>query len=134
MRKRFNGPPTAKPFAKELNMFKKATLAAAAAAATLVAMPAAAQAQRYDGYNGTRYEQSYRGDRDSQRYDDRYSNRYDDRYSNRYDDRYDGYDNGYSGRSVRYDRNGRRCSGTTGAILGGALGALVGRSIDKSSC
>ncbi len=39
---------------------------------------------------------------------------------------------GYYGRS--YQRPYRRCSGTTGTIIGGALGALAGRAIDKSSC
>ena len=37
---------------------------------------------------------------------------------------------GYHGRST-YERNDyRRCSGTTGTILGAAAGALLGRAID----
>ena len=36
------------------------------------------------------------------------------------------------GGSRGYYRRGG--SGTTGAIIGGAIGALAGRSIDKSSC
>ena len=48
---------------------------------------------------------------------------YQSRYDRAYDDRY------YRGRS--YDRPYRRCSGTTGTIVGGAAGALLGRSIDR---
>ena len=97
-------------------MFKKFTIAAAAAATALVALPTAAQA-RHNDY-GSRY------DRYEQRYDDRYADRrYDDRYSNR------GYD-GYDDRTYRSDR---RCSGTTGTIIGGAGGALAGRAIDRNS-
>ena len=125
-------------------MFRKITLATAAAA-TLALVPATAEARHRDGYRDYgRYEHSYRGDR--------YGNRY---YGNR---------NGYYGRNAYYGsrnyRYGRRCSGTTGtivggvagallgrevtrnrrnsgttgAILGGAIGALAGRSIDKSGC
>ena len=44
------------------------------------------------------------------------------------------YDSRYEGRTYRgdrYYRGGRRCSGTTGTILGGAAGALAGRAIDS---
>jgi hypothetical protein len=92
-------------------MFKKFTIAAAAAATALVAIPTAAQA-RHNDYG--RYEQSY----------DRYADRYQDR---RYDDRY--ADRGYDDRTYRSDR---RCSGTTGTIVGGAGGALAGRAISRS--
>ena len=69
-------------------MFRKLSLATAAAAATLTMVPAAAEARHRDGYyDSGRYQQSYRGR-----------------------------------------------SGTTGAILGGAVGALAGRAIQKSSC
>ncbi|HEY0130908.1 MAG TPA: glycine zipper 2TM domain-containing protein [Allosphingosinicella sp.] len=37
------------------------------------------------------------------------------------------------GREVTRDRYRGR-SGTTGAILGGAIGALAGRAVQKSSC
>jgi outer membrane lipoprotein SlyB len=43
------------------------------------------------------------------------------------------HDNGYYGRTA-YERsynNTRRCSGTTGTILGAAAGALLGRAIDS---
>jgi hypothetical protein len=92
-------------------MFKKFTISAAAAATALVALPTAAQA-RHNDY-GSRY------DRYEQRYDDRYADR-------RYDDR------GYNDRTYRGDRSDRRCSGTTGTIVGGAGGALAGRAIDRS--
>jgi opacity protein-like surface antigen len=42
-----------------------------------------------------------------------------------------GYQDGYYGQS-RYDGgNYRRCSGTTGTVVGGAVGALAGREIDR---
>ena len=87
-------------------MLKKFTLAAAAAAAAVTALPAAAQAQSYyrDGYRDGYY-QTYRGDRYSR------------------GDR-------YYGRNYRNTRNNyRRCSGTTGTIVGGAAGALLGREV-----
>jgi outer membrane lipoprotein SlyB len=88
-------------------MFRKATLAAAAAA-TLVMVPATAEASHRSGYSDYgRYQQSYRGDR-----------------YGRYDSRY------YGNRNVRY--NGRRCSGTTGMIVGGAAGALLGRTVTRN--
>jgi hypothetical protein len=80
---------------KEFIMFKKITIGAALAASTIAAVPAPALA--HGGYNDSRYERSYRGDR-------------------------------YYGRS-QYDRGYRRCSGTTGMIIGGAGGALLGREI-----
>ena len=43
-------------------------------------------------------------------------------YDSRYEQDYRGYNRGYN-------RNYRRCSGTTGTILGGAGGALLGREI-----
>jgi outer membrane lipoprotein SlyB len=87
-------------------MFRKVTLAAAAAA-TLAMVPATAEASHRSGYSDYgRYQQSYRGDR-----------------YGRYDSRY------YGNRNVRY--NGRRCSGTTGMIVGGAAGALLGRTVTR---
>ncbi len=105
-------------------MLKKITLSAAVAASALVALPSAAQADHRDGYYGDRYERSYRGDR----YDR--GGYYGDRYDRGYSDR------GYYGRNQAYygDRyyDGRRCSGTTGTIVGGIAGALLGREIDRS--
>ncbi len=81
-------------------MLKKFTLSAAAAVTAMTALPAVAQANHGHGYYDRGYEQSYRGDR-------------------------------YYGRSTRdYGRNQyRRCSGTTGTVVGGAAGALLGRQV-----
>ena len=84
-------------------MFKKITLSTAAALAALTAMPAAAEAQSRNGYYDGRYQQSYQG------------------YDRGYEQSYRGYNRG--------DRGYRRCSGTTGTIIGGAGGALLGREI-----
>ena len=85
-------------------MFKKFTLgvAAAAAAATAV-VPAAAEAHGRGRAHGYHSQSAY-----SQSYRD--DGRY---YGNTYRDGY------------------RRCSGTTGTILGAAAGALLGRAIDS---
>jgi len=87
-------------------MFKQITLAAAAISSVAM-LPAAAEAGNRDrGYSNSHYSQQYRGDR-----------RY--RQDRRYQDRR------YYGRNYR-----RSCkSGTTGAIVGGAGGALLGREI-----
>ncbi len=100
-------------------MLKKLVLGATALASTAVIVPSAAEAQYYGGYSRPYYGQSY----------DPY---YNQGYYNQ------GYDRGYYGQS--YDRRyydgrryGRRCgSGTTGMIIGGAGGALVGREIERS--
>ncbi len=97
-------------------MFKKIALASAAAVSALVAIPAAAEAQPYGrayGYHNNSAHARAQGNR-------YYESRYD---GNRY------YDGGYSGRSYS-NQQGYRCrSGTTGAIVGGALGALLGREV-----
>ncbi|HZG10073.1 MAG TPA: glycine zipper 2TM domain-containing protein [Allosphingosinicella sp.] len=115
-------------------MFKKATLAVAAAATALVALPAAAQPRgnAYGYYNNSAHARGY------DRYQDRrYDNRYQDRrYDNRYQDRrgYETYGNRYDDRYADrdYRDDNRRCSGTTGTIVGGVAGALAGRAIDRS--
>ena len=93
-------------------MFKKITLGAAAALAAVSALPAAAEAHGRSGYYDDRYAQTYR--------DDRYA-----RSSN------DGYYRDRTYRDSRSYRGDRRCSGTTGTIVGGAAGALAGRAIDS---
>jgi outer membrane lipoprotein SlyB len=93
-------------------MFKKITLGVAAALTALSALPAAAEAHGRNGYYDDRYAQSYR--------DDRYARSYNDGY---YRDR--------TYRDSRSYRGDRRCSGTTGTIVGGAAGALAGRAIDS---
>ncbi len=80
-------------------MFKKITIGAALAASTIAVVPAPAFAN-HDGYSQSRYDRSHR------------------------DDRYYGRDDRYYGRN-QY----RRCSGTTGTVIGGAGGALLGREI-----
>ena len=89
-------------------MFKNITLGAAAALTAITAFPAAAEAR---GHHNNGYYQS------------RYDRGYDNRYARSYDDRY------YRGRSDY--RGYKRCSGTTGTIIGGAGGALAGRAIDR---
>nr|WP_295375292.1 glycine zipper 2TM domain-containing protein [uncultured Sphingosinicella sp.] len=85
-------------------MFKKITLSAAAAVAAMTALPATAEARHNNGYYSNShydngYRQAYRGDR-------------------------------YYGRNQYSNRNQyRRCSGTTGTVVGGAAGALAGRAI-----
>jgi len=100
--------------------FKTTALAVAASSVALTAVPAEAQSRYRD-----RYGQYDRYDR----------SRYDSRYDRRYDDR------GYYGDRVSRDtrvwrgRDGnvycRKSDGTTGLIIGGAAGALLGREIDS---
>ena len=118
-------------------MFRKLTLATAAAA-TLAMVPVTAEARHRDGYSDYgRYEQSYRGDRYGRGYDSRYYGQRNYRYNRRCSGTtgtiVGGVAGALLGREVTRNRYRGR-SGTTGAILGGAIGALAGRSIDKSSC
>jgi hypothetical protein len=117
-------------------MFRKIIIAAAAATAGLTALPATASADHgnRDGYYDNRgYD---RGSYDRRDYDRRY---YDRRgaYSRGYRTqgyRTQGYGN-YYGNSYGYrdGRGYRNCgSGTTGAIIGGAAGALLGREVSRS--
>lgn len=103
-------------------MLKKIILGVAAVSATAVALPASAEAR---GYRDRYYSRSY------QNYDPYYRGSY---YNEGYRDR------AYYGRSYGYRdryygrRSYRRCgSGTTGAIIGGAAGALLGREVARSS-
>lgn len=97
-------------------MLKKAIFAAAVTLSATAALPTAASAR--DGYyDQSRYERSYRDGR-SYRGDNHYrGTRY---YSG------DRYARGRDG--DRY-YNGRRCSGSTGTLVGGAAGALLGREV-----
>src|SRR5438309_1963735 len=108
-------------------MFKKIALASAAAA-SLIAVPTAADAQSYYGHNRGSYSNGYYGRSYNNGYYGRsYNNGYSGRgYSNGYYGR--GYSNSYYGNG--YGNNyrgyyGRRCSGTTGTIVGGVAGALL---------
>ena len=100
-------------------MFKMTLLAASAAA--MVALPASAEARHrpyYGGYSSPYYGSNYYG---QGYYPQSYGSRY---YGNRYyGDRY------YGSRHYRRHRCG---NGTTGLIVGGAAGALLGREIERS--
>jgi len=112
-------------------MLKKIALLAAATSATFVALPAAAEAQRYG--NGYGYDSRYQNQ--NQYRTDRYGRTY-DRYgrqvyaNNNYGNGSYGNNGGYYGRSNsnQYGTQ-RRCSGTTGTIVGGIAGALLGREV-----
>jgi uncharacterized protein YcfJ len=91
-------------------MLKKVFLSTALAASSLVLVPTAAQAQS-QGYYGRGYS-----------YNDAYGND-GRRYATRSDPR---YARGHYNHSY-----GRRCSGTTGTILGAVAGALLGRQIGR---
>ena len=123
-------------------MLRKIIIGAAASIAALVALPAAAQAQAYYGdpyygrghYGGSGYyggSPYYGGYRHRYRPGDYYPVARHRRgyYGRGY------YGRGYYGRGYGYNRGyyrGRCGDGTTGAIVGGAAGALVGREIDRS--
>jgi hypothetical protein len=99
-------------------MFKQSLLIASAAAATLLAVPDSAQAghRAYYGYGQPYYGSGY----------GYYPQAYDYRYGY-------GYRQPYYGRRHYYHYRRHRCgSGTTGAIIGGAVGALVGRGIARN--
>lgn len=108
-------------------MLKTLIFGAAASVTALIALPAAAEAQYYgDGYYGRGYYD--RGYYDRGHYRD-YPRRY------RRGDYYGGH-RGYHGRRYYsrgyYGRRYRCGDGTTGAIIGGATGALLGREVGRS--
>jgi hypothetical protein len=86
-------------------MFKKVTLAAAGLMTAITAVPAAADAHPRGRAHGYHNNGAYARDG----------------YNDRYDRR--------SYRNSSYRNNGRCRSGTTGAIVGGAGGALLGREV-----
>lgn len=126
---------------------RKMILALAAAAATVTAVPAAADPPSWAPAHGRR---AHDREAEYRRYDG-YDRRYDDN-DRRYNG-YDGYDRGNQNRGT-YDPYGRyyeprvlgrgdqvwqgtdgryycrRGNGTTGLIIGGAAGALLGRALD----
>lgn len=116
-------------------MLSKFLIGAAASLAALAALPGVAQADHrdrsYDGYYGK--DDGYRRYRPGDYYGARsYRGGY-DRYG--YDRRYDRYgsDRDYDDYGYRDGRRYRRCgSGATGAVIGGAAGALVGREVGRS--
>lgn len=94
---------------------KKMLLGLAAMAVALPALPSTASAQDY-----------YGGYRDHGRYARDYRDR---GYDRGYNDR--GYYNGPTWRGRDGRNYCRRSDGTTGLLIGGVAGALVGRSIDR---
>jgi hypothetical protein len=104
---------------------RKTILAIAAAALAIPAAPAMADPPHWAPAYGKRYKADYRDRRD---YDRRGYNRYDDR--GRYDEprRVSRRDRVWRGNDGRY--HCERDNGTTGLIIGGAGGALLGREID----
>jgi hypothetical protein len=99
-------------------MFNKILLALSATA--LVAVPATAQAhQSRSAYYGQSYNQGYSGSGYGY---------------NGYPQVYYGqtYNGGYQGRTYGYNGT-RRCKGTTGLIVGGAAGAVLGSRIAGST-
>jgi hypothetical protein len=103
-------------------MFKKLTLASIVLVSAATALPAAADARPYDRYAQS---QGYYGNSNYNRggYHGNSSYNRNGYYGNSYYGR-----GGYYGRG---DYRGRRCNGVTGAIVGGAAGALIGRSLDN---
>lgn len=106
-------------------MLNKFILGAAASLTALVALPAAAQADHRDRYYDDRgyYDRGY----DDRSYGDSYYREGYRRYR-----RGDYYDRGYARRGYQTGYYRGRCGdGTTGAIVGGAAGALLGREIAR---
>ncbi len=117
---------------------KTAALAVAATATLAGAMPASAQSGYYGYENGSTYNQSSwnHGDRGRHRGWDKGERGYRGSYDNRgYDNRgYDNgsYNNGYNQQTWRGDDGRyycRRNDGTTGLLIGGAAGAVIGSGI-----
>ncbi|MBV9931599.1 MAG: glycine zipper 2TM domain-containing protein [Alphaproteobacteria bacterium] len=107
---------------------KTLVLSAAALAALLPAAPAAADPPSWAPAYGRRAHDAYNNGYYSNGYNQAYNNGY---YNQGYNNGY--YAQGYDG-PVWRGRNGRyycrRSNGTTGLLVGGAAGALIGRSID----
>lgn len=102
-----------------------------------VAAPAAARDHGYHRYDNSRYDRTYRDyrARDYRAYNNNY---YRGNYRNDY--RYRCRDNGtggtiigaIAGGLIGNEVAGRRGDKTAGTLIGGALGAVAGRAIDKS--
>jgi hypothetical protein len=117
---------------QELVMLRKLILGAAASLSALVVLPAPAQADHRHGYYGSRHYDSryYGGYRHRYRPGDYYPIRRRSAYRRHGYGRSYGYAPTYGyGYGRRY--RGRCGDGTTGAIVGGAAGALVGREVGR---
>lgn len=120
-------------------MLKKITIGAVLAASAMTAVPTAAVAGHNGYYDGSRYERSYRNDNYRSR-----NGYYQGRSAYRGDRDYRGRNRGCSGTTGTIVGGaggallGREIAGrgnrTTGLILGGAVGALLGREVGKSTC
>lgn len=114
------------------NLLKTSVLALAATGAALTAVPASAADFHRSGYHAAPVEDSW--DRHNRR--DRYRDRdgYRGGYDQRYGDRYAYGEPVYRNTQVWRGRDGntycRKSNGTTGLIIGGAAGALLGREVD----
>jgi hypothetical protein len=106
----------------------KTALALAASGMAVTAVPASAADFHSQGYHAAPVQDTW------DRHRDRHRDRYDERYYNQ------GYNEGYYGepvyRNTRVWRGNdgrtycRKSNGTTGLIIGGAAGALIGREVD----
>jgi hypothetical protein len=113
------------------NIITRAALALAASGMAATALPAAAADFHRDGYRAAPVEDGWNRDR-RDRYRDRYRDR--DRYDDRYYSRSSYGEPVYRETRVWRGNDGRtycrKKNGTTGLIIGGAAGALLGREVD----
>jgi hypothetical protein len=106
------------------NLFKHSALVLAASGMALTAVPASAVEFHAPGYSSASHEDSWDRNRHNNRNNDRY-------YGNRlgHDERV------YRNTRVWRGNDGRtycrKKDGTTGLIIGGAAGALLGREVDS---
>ncbi|HYD24464.1 MAG TPA: glycine zipper 2TM domain-containing protein [Croceibacterium sp.] len=116
-----------------INLLKTAALGLAATGVALTAVPAAAADLHRPGYHAAPQEDGWdRNRRDRHRDRDRYrgSRGYDDRYGGRYAYGEPVYRNTQVWRGRDGSTYCRKKDGTTGLIIGGAAGALIGREVD----
>jgi hypothetical protein len=117
---------------KMKNLIKTSAMALAATGVALTAVPAAAaDFHRSSGYHAAPVEDTWNRHR---RHDYRQRDNYRGNYDQRYGSRYAYGEPVYRNTQVWRGRDGnaycRKSDGTTGLIIGGAVGALLGREID----